>query len=530
MLVVGVAFMGTSLSNATVMRLNSADLESHEPIRIVGDSGFTNDSGVTWGSGTPEDPYVIQGWDASVSITNTTAHVIVRNMTMLGYRANIWYAGGLYLTNVSHCVVESCSLVPAPDEDYTILWIASCSNVTVRNNSIEKYVNIQTSRDIRFESNLVLEYNIEVIQSERVDVCDNILIDPSEHLYPGWAIRVNESQSVNILHNHIENRTVTDWSGSYGLLLETSSSVVVAGNSFLNNTHQAQDSSGDENTWNMSYPIGGNYWSDYSGTDLFQGPGQDIPGSDGIGDSPYIIDADSEDFYPLMNPPAAPNWSDSDPPFTKVVIEGDQEQSGWYVTSVYITMSAFDVGSGVNRTMYALGTGSWQEYIAPLVLLIDGAYNLTYFSEDNSGNPSQVEAIEVNIDQHDPILVLHQTNDAVFESGNVSISWSCWDNASGIDHYEYRLDGVYYSTDNSTVLLANLLEGSHRLTVFAYDVAGNMASQLIYFNVSFEDQSNEEPNDSNTALLLIGVSAIAISAIVATVAVLIRRSRAKGSS
>jgi hypothetical protein len=35
---------------------------------------------------------------------------------------------------------------------------------------------------------------------------------------------------------------------------------------------------------------------------LYSGPGQNLPGSDGIGDTPYVIDANNTDHYPLMKP------------------------------------------------------------------------------------------------------------------------------------------------------------------------------------------------------------------------------------
>jgi parallel beta-helix repeat protein len=56
------------------------------------------------------------------------------------------------------------------------------------------------------------------------------------------------------------------------------------------------------NTWDGGYPSGGNYWGDYAGSDLFSGPVQDEAGSDGIGDTPYVIDENNTDRYPLVNP------------------------------------------------------------------------------------------------------------------------------------------------------------------------------------------------------------------------------------
>ena len=45
------------------------------------------------------------------------------------------------------------------------------------------------------------------------------------------------------------------------------------------------------NTWNSDGK--GNYWGDYNGSDLNQ---------DGIGDTPYSINSENFDYYPLMKP------------------------------------------------------------------------------------------------------------------------------------------------------------------------------------------------------------------------------------
>jgi parallel beta-helix repeat protein len=72
-------------------------------------------------------------------------------------------------------------------------------------------------------------------------------------------------------------------------------------NNLINNNNQALDDS-DKNRWDNGYPSGGNYWSNYNGIDLNRTPKQNIPPPDGLGDSPYVIDSDSKDNYPLMEP------------------------------------------------------------------------------------------------------------------------------------------------------------------------------------------------------------------------------------
>ena len=55
-----------------------------------------------------------------------------------------------------------------------------------------------------------------------------------------------------------------------------------------------------QNVWDNDYPSGGNYWSSYSGADLFHGSNQDTLGSDGIADTPFAFNAYNIDHYPLI--------------------------------------------------------------------------------------------------------------------------------------------------------------------------------------------------------------------------------------
>jgi parallel beta-helix repeat protein len=121
------------------------------------------------------------------------------------------------------------------------------------------------------------------------------------------------SSSNNIIYenNIIENNDL-------GIIISYfSNSNILYHNNFINNTENAHDEC--NNTWDDGYPSGGNYWDDHQNpVDEFSGPNQNIPGSDGIVDTPYDIPSDSnQDFYPFMNPwmdePNNPPYVPSDP-------------------------------------------------------------------------------------------------------------------------------------------------------------------------------------------------------------------------
>jgi len=92
----------------------------------------------------------------------------------------------------------------------------------------------------------------------------------------------------------------------YGIDLHHSLDNEFYHNNLVGNTRQVHVyPSGYGNFWDNGYPSGGNYWGDqYHGecADHFSGPSQNIPGGDGIVDVPYVIEAENQDNYPLMDP------------------------------------------------------------------------------------------------------------------------------------------------------------------------------------------------------------------------------------
>jgi parallel beta-helix repeat protein len=115
------------------------------------------------------------------------------------------------------------------------------------------------------------------------------------HSNDGKGIYMGVSSNINIYANNVSNN-------GNGINLSGTLNGKIYHNNIIGNSIQAFDETNNENQWDSGYPSGGNYWSDYNGTDYFKGVNQDIPGSDNIGDINYSIEIDSVDYYPLMGP------------------------------------------------------------------------------------------------------------------------------------------------------------------------------------------------------------------------------------
>ena len=121
------------------------------------------------------------------------------------------------------------------------------------------------------------------------------VISDNDFVGNDMGVILMNSSNVTMFGNNFTSNSM------YGVFLSFSSDVSVYHNSFVSNANQAADANGARNEWDDGYPSGGNYWSDYTGPDRFSGPNQDRLGSDGLGDTSYVI-VDNADMYPLTSP------------------------------------------------------------------------------------------------------------------------------------------------------------------------------------------------------------------------------------
>jgi parallel beta-helix repeat protein len=326
----------------------------HTPISINGDADFTAVNGVTQGSGTPSDPFVIEGWEIApsssngIEIYNTRSHFAIRDVFV--HSAPFGYTG-VWLGNVSNGRVENSTA----SGNWGGLVATLSSNITfIRNNVTGNMDGLGTSqsKDIRFLYNNA-SYNTAGAGIGTAGSF-NTTIEGNTFIGNNWGVLTQWQTDAVIRGNDIRQNTE-------GAKLYLSSGISVYHNAFLGNSIQAKDDGGPQNAWDNGYPKGGNFWDDFTGPDSFRGPLQDQLGSDGIGDTPYVIDADSRDRYPLMSPSRI-DWMP--PEMFNATIDGDSHHisllSG--LGPAIFSAIADDTptgGSNISSANLTLGQDNW---------------------------------------------------------------------------------------------------------------------------------------------------------------------------
>jgi len=87
---------------------------NREPIYIYGNDDFTVENGVMSGSGTADDPYIIEGWridspraEYGIYVDHTTVHFVIRDCVIERPRL-----AGIYFNTVRNSRVEGTQLSP----------------------------------------------------------------------------------------------------------------------------------------------------------------------------------------------------------------------------------------------------------------------------------------------------------------------------------------------------------------------------------------------------------------------------------
>ena len=114
----------------------------------------------------------------------------------------------------------------------------------------------------------------------------------------------------------------------------------------------------------------------------------------------------------------------------------------------------------------------------------DGQHTVEVWANDTSGNTNST-TYKYTVDNTAPTVTIQSPSEGAYlGTNNVTVTWTGSDNIQ-IDHYEVSLDGqspVNVGTQTNYTFYG-VDEGNHNVTVYAYDKAGNMDSNIVSFTV-----------------------------------------------
>jgi parallel beta-helix repeat protein len=285
--------------------------------------------------------HTLQGAESESGVTlSGRTNVTIENMEIKSS------SEGIFLTNCSNNYLLGNTVTDSPN-GYGIL-VGSSSNTTISGNNIKLSANpmpgpgasgicillsstytdiskntiedtfegiqLQDSSLNTVSGNILLNdyYGMGIVESNNNTISENTVTSGlngvdfercTNNILSGNNVTENNDEGV-ILYPQASSNVLNDnivANNNIGIVLWEASNNLIYANSFVNNSQQVRIfESGYSNSWDNGYPSGGNFWSDYNGTDFYSGPYQNVSGSDGIGDTPYVIDSANIDNYPLV--------------------------------------------------------------------------------------------------------------------------------------------------------------------------------------------------------------------------------------
>jgi parallel beta-helix repeat protein len=346
----------------------------------------------------------------------------------------------------------------------------SITNINIR--GFDKGIDLSgTSQDLISESNITANngLGISLYNSCNNTICrNNVIANKGEGIHLDYSSNYN-----NILENNIKDNNYR------GIYIDSSSDNLIYHNNMVNNTNQVYVAAHGlpNNSWDNG--MEGNYWSNYIGVD------SDL---DGIGDTPYVIDANNTDHFPLMGAFSSFstsqgysvnilsnstitnfNYSSSDRKIS-FNVEGEHGTIGFCeLTIPHISMDA-------NRIEVVIDNGNTPILYSNLNLRDNATHRWIFFSYQHS-----THAIVIQENITPPVIVVLSPENKTYPVNHVSLNFTV---SEQISWEGYSLDGSVNVTIAGNTTLTNLPDGSHTIIVHANDTVGNMGrSDTILFAV-----------------------------------------------
>jgi parallel beta-helix repeat protein len=437
---------------------------------VVDGAGYTLQAKEGW-------RYHVRGIDLS-----NRNNVTIKNLEIKGF------GDGIRLYSSSNNIISGNNLT---NNGEGITLVNSSSNTIFGNNitaNREVGIYVTGSSDNNISENNITSNNGGLVlrQSFNSQLIGNIITNCYNGLFLSLSCNnsiheTNVSNNINGIYlGESSNNSFTENNitkiVAHGIWLKDSSNNKFYHNNFLINFHQMFISNSSNNMWDNGYPSGGNYWNDYH----HRYPDAQELDSSGIWDTPYVIDENNQDNYPLMNlwtPPV-----DTKPPTIYIL---SPENKTYSVSDVPLT---FTVSESTSWIGYSLDNQT-NETISgntTLVGLSDGSHTIFVYANDTVGNMGSSNMIHFTIqttppDTTAPSILIVSPENKMYTTADIILTCTVDESVSWM---AYNLDGQTNTTISGNTTLYGLSDGSHSVVVFAKDTAGNTgASEIVYFSI-----------------------------------------------
>jgi hypothetical protein len=185
----------------------------------------------------------------------------------------------------------------------------------------------------------------------------------------------------------------------------------------------------------------------------------------------------------LWDSPIANNtaWVDTVEPLTSSSVAGRKGSNDWFTECPTVTLSVYELTSGLEKTMYRVDGGTWTQYAGPFTVCGDKADHLVeYQSHDNAGNVEDLRSITFKVDTNAPQTSAAQPQGSIGDhgwfTGPISVTLTCADGTgSGCDHiyHAWGSDGFSQSDPGATQrTVSQSSDGTWNLRYYSDDRAG----------------------------------------------------------